>query len=207
MSRLGIPVQGSDQMAHAKTYDRVEWAEKKQTEIEDELDLTDESRKRSAGVFNILGTIVKGESLQILYNSNFSGAEAWRKLAKRFSPTTPMRGMQLLLATLSPGRVKKMEEISGAINKWETKVLALQRDFKENLSEKMKPAILVSMLPKELQDNLVQQADKMTDYKTTKDRIISIVEAKMAMRDPDMMDCDQITKKRELQLQPQPRSS
>ena len=53
----------------------------------------DESKKRSAGIFNILGTVVKGESLQILYNSNFSGAEAWRKLAKRFSPTTPMRGM------------------------------------------------------------------------------------------------------------------
>ena len=52
----------------------------------------------------------------------------------------------------------------------------------------MKAAILVSMLPKELQDNLVQQAKKMTDYKTTKDRIITIVEAKMALRDPTMMD-------------------
>ena len=87
--------KAATKMADAKTYDLIEWAEKEQTEIDDELDLTDETRKRNAGIFNILGTIAKREFLQVLRNSNLSGAEARRKLAKRFSPTTPMRGMQL----------------------------------------------------------------------------------------------------------------
>jgi hypothetical protein len=90
------------------------------------------------------------------------------------------------------GKAKRTEDISGFIDKWETKVLALSRDFKETLSEKMRAAILISMLPPELQNTLVQQADKITDYKTTKDKIIGIVEAKLALKDPDSMDVDAV---------------
>ena len=130
--------------------------------------------------------MVEGEPLQILYNSNFSGLEAWRKLSKRYSPTTPMRGMQLLLATFNQGKAKKLDETIGFIDKWETKVLALSRDFNEKLSDQMKAAIVISIFPQDQQD--VQQADNITDFKT-----ITIVEAKMALKDPGMMDCDLVS--------------
>ena len=103
-----------------------------------------------------------------------------------------MRGMQLLLSTINLGKAKKLEDITGFIDKWETKVLALSRDFKETISDKMKATILISILPKDLQDTLVQHADKITDYKTTKDKTITIVEAKLALKDLDMMGCDHV---------------
>ena len=184
--------KSATKMAQQEGYELLEWAEKEQDTIEDELDLKGASTEISSAIFSLLGTMVKGEPLQILYNSNFSGVEAWRKLTKRYSPTTPMRGMQLMMATINPGKAKRTEDISGFIDKWETKVLALSRDFKETLSEKMRAAILISMLPPELQNTLVQQADKITDYKTTKDKIIGTVEAKLALKDPDSMDVDAV---------------
>ena len=180
--------------AQEDAYYLLEWAEKEQSEIDDDLTLKDPEKNISSAIFNILGTLVKGEPLQMLHTSGFSGLEAWRKLSKRYSPTTPMRGMQLLMAVISPGKARTLEEVSNHIDKWETKVLALTRDFKEDISDKMKAAILLSMLPSDLQHALIQQADKFGDYKSTKDRISTIVEAKLALKSPDAMDCDVVHK-------------
>ena len=68
----------------------------------------------------------------------------------------------------------------------------MERDFKEKISSKMKAAIIISMLPNDLQDALIQQADRYEDYRVAKEKIISIVEAKLAMRSPDEMDVDTI---------------
>ena len=164
-------------------YALLEWSEKEESETEDEKDFKEESNRiDSSAFFNILGTVMKGEPRQILFNSNFSGAEAWRKLTKRYSPTTPMRGMQLPLATISPGRPKKLEDTSVSIDKWETKVVTLSRDIKETISDKMMAAILSSILLQTLQDILVPQADKITDYNTTKEKITTAVEANLALK-------------------------
>ena len=186
--------KSASKMAQQEAYELLIWAEKEETEIDDELGMSPESKVISSALFNILGTVVKGEPPQMLHTSGFSGAEAWRKLSKRYSPTTPMRGMQLMMAAVNPGKAKKLGEVSGHIDKWETKILALSRDFGEKISDKMKAAILVSMLPTDLQHTLVQQADKLSDYKSTKERVISIIEAKMALKDPDAMDCDAVRK-------------
>ena len=128
----------------------------------------------------------------MLHTSEFSGFEAWRKLSKRYSPTTPMRGMQLMMAAINPGKAKGLEEVAIRIDRWEAKVLALSRDFNELLSEKMRAAILISMLPPDLQHALIQQAEKIEDYKSTRDRVATIVEAKLALRNPDVMECDAV---------------
>ena len=88
--------------ANEAAYHLIETAEKEEKESDDALSLTEEERSLSSGIFNILGTLVKGESLQMLHTSGFSGFEAWRKLSKRYSPTTPMRGMQLMMAAINP---------------------------------------------------------------------------------------------------------
>ena len=56
--------------------------------------MNDISTDMSSAIFNVLGTMSKGEPPQILYNSDFSGAEAWKKFVKMYSPTAPMRGMR-----------------------------------------------------------------------------------------------------------------
>ena len=50
-----------------------------------------------------------------------------------------------------------------------------------------------SSSPNELRDALIQQADKYEEYAPTKEKIIAIVEAKIAVRSPDEMDVDEIS--------------
>jgi len=40
---------------------------------------------------------------------NESGLETWRVLSKRYNPITPMRGIQLMLKTVVPGKIKKVD--------------------------------------------------------------------------------------------------
>ena len=97
-----------------------------------------------------------------------------------------------MMATINPGKAKRLEEVAAHIDRWEAKVLALSRDFNERLSDKMRSAILISMLPSDLQHALIQQADKFTDFKSTKDRVATLVEAKLALKSPDAMECDAV---------------
>ena len=48
------------------------------------------------------------------------------------------------------------------------------------------------MLPPDLQHALIQQADKIEDYKSTRDRVATIVVAKLALKNPDAMECDAV---------------
>ena len=71
--------------ANEAAYHLIETAENEEKEIDDALSLSEDERSLSSGIFNILGTLVKGEPLQMLHTSGFSGFEAWRKLSKRYS--------------------------------------------------------------------------------------------------------------------------
>ena len=68
----------------------------------------------------------------------------------------------------------------------------MERDFKETIGNRMKAAILISIFSNDIQDALIQQADKYEDYLPTKEKVLSIVGAKMAMRSPDEMDVDAV---------------
>jgi len=177
----------------SKAYAMLLWAEQEQVEIEDLLNLEEietevEGEQISGQIFNIISTTVKGEALQLLHNCGYNGAETWRRLSKRYSPSTPLRAMQLMLQAVNPGKCRSLKEVPSQLDRWESKVLALERDFKEKMSSKMKSAILISMLPSDLQNALIQQAEKYEEYVPTKEKILSIVEAKIAMKNPDDMD-------------------
>ena len=88
------------------------WAEKEETEIIDvdtqaPHNIQDASDLDSA-LFNQIAMLMRGESIHIMHNSNFSGTEAWRRLTKRHSPTTPVRGLQLMMSEVSPQNDRKM---------------------------------------------------------------------------------------------------
>ena len=127
--------------------------------------------------------------MQITHSSNFSGTEARRRLAKRRSPATPARGLQLMMSVVSPQKITKGNMVLEMIEKWETIILALERDFNEQLSERMKASDLLNMMPVDIQNSLIRQADKLEHSKMTKERVVSIMEAKNALH-PDATVCN-----------------
>ena len=97
----------------------------------------DSTKRMSGELFNILTTSLEGEPLQTLYNCNFNGLEAWRRLSKRYSPTTPLRAMQLMLQISRPEKTKDLEHVQTHIDRWESTILTVGRDSDEQLSERI----------------------------------------------------------------------
>ena len=145
--------------SHEAAFELLCWAELEQNgiDLENYTELHGDSTKRVSGeLFNIFTTSLEGEPLQMLYNCNFNGPEAWRLLSKRYSPTTPLRAMQAMLQNISPEKTKDFKQVHTHVDRWESKILALSRDFDEQLSERMKAAILILAIPSELRDAILQ---------------------------------------------------
>ena len=90
-----------------------------------------------------------------------------------------------------PQKITKGNKVLEMIGTWETKLLAFERDFDEKLSGRMKAGVLLNMMPGDLQNSPIQQADKLEHFKMTKEKVVSIMEAKNALH-PDAMDADNV---------------
>ena len=137
----------------------LDWAEEQLDEILDYsafLEDADQAEQMSGELFQILTQLAAGEPLQVLHK-------------------------QLLLGILNPEKPKSNKEIPNMIDRWEHRVMVLERDFKESISSRMRSAILISTVPPDIRDSLLQSADKYEEYLPTKERIIAVVEAKLAM--------------------------
>ena len=97
-------------MAVAEAYAVPECSEKEEDEI------VDETMRITPTIFNIVGSVIKGERVQILFKSDYS------KITKKVQGNNNGEvGMQLRLARINPSRAKSLEDIGGFIDKWETK--------------------------------------------------------------------------------------
>ena len=81
-----------------------------------------------------------------------------------------------MLQVLSLEKVKQLKEAPIRIESWETRIMVLERDFKETISTRKKAAILLSMVPADVREALIQQAEKCDNYTAAMERATSIVE-------------------------------
>ena len=100
-----------------------------------------------------------------------NGFEAWQKLYKKYNPVTFARGLRLLTNVVNPGRIKNFNEVEAGITLWEEKAKQLASQFNENLSDKMKMAILTSAMPNGVQDHVFSQAGVNATYDEVKEMI------------------------------------
>ena len=112
-----------------------------------------------------------------------NGIEAWRILSKRFNPATPSKCVQLMTSIVTI-KVTHQNEILGSLLKWESMVNSLARDHQEQLSEKMKIALMVRILLAALQERVHEQLDRLTSY----NKVVSLVQSS-SKYGSDEMDC------------------
>ena len=116
-----------------------------------------------------LQQLTTGEPFDLTHNvEKGNGFECWRKLARRYDPATGGRKRNLLKQVLSPGRCK-MEELAGALERWEEAVSRYERrkddtGNREHLSDSVKMAALESMLPVELEEHAMLNQTRLTTY-------------------------------------------
>ena len=80
------------------------------------------------------------------------GFGALALLAHRYNPKTPERILHHWGMVIDPPRVKDVRRLQVMVEQWEAKRSKLATEFNEELSETLKTAILVKMLPRDLQD-------------------------------------------------------
>ena len=80
-----------------------------------------------------------------------------------------------MISVMVPPKIKDARELPNEIEKWESKVLNLKREYKEALSERMKVAAITSMCPNDVQDLIFQQGDKLDNYLNVRDQIKAII--------------------------------
>ena len=166
----------------------MEWAEQHEGEIKKEdLELQSETGVEISHIlYHQLVINMSGDGIEIVKNTvDENGIEAWRKICKRFAPNNPTRALQLMLEVIQPTRPKANEEVERCIDKWETTLRRLQKEYKEVLSEKMKVAVALDFCPPELRENLLRNAEVINGYQELKDKITSYVSIQQSRLKPN----------------------
>ena len=124
-----------------------------------------EVEKAAGELYDLLCLCLKGDPLVLVQGvTSMNGFEAWGRLYMRHNPITPARALKAMIAVMVPSKIKDVRELPNEIEKWETKVLNLKREYNEALSERMKVAAITSMCPNDVQDLIFQQGDKLDNY-------------------------------------------
>ena len=148
----------------------------------DLADQVENYREIDDQIYTALTQLCEGEGLDIVRNiSTKSGTEAWRRLVKRYDPTTVNRRRALMTSILSPGTFK-LTELSAAIEKWEESVRQFERrknstGERKAMDDEIKSGILQQMCPDSLRNHLYLNASRFKSYIDVRTEIISYLEA------------------------------
>ena len=167
----------------------------------DDLDLNAEVRDYRAALYRHLVNSTEGEAMTIVRRVT-EGASGVRcgfgalvLLAQRFNPKTPSRILQHWMDVIQPSKVKDVRKLQIAVEQWETRKGRLATEFGEQLSENLQTAILITMVPRDLQDIAFQSCDigGKLQYRLVRDRIMSIAQNRAyEMSTPTPMDIGRV---------------
>ena len=116
-----------------------------------------------------------------------NGLVVWRRLARRYNPMTPMRRVQIMLKVMIPPKIGKNQDVHTQVNKWECFINILEQDYQE-VSDMMKVGLLIHMMPDDLQDTALEDADWFWECRLVKEKAVHLVHARARLRDPNAMD-------------------
>ncbi len=154
------------------------------------------AEKYRAELFGVLCALTSGEANVIVRSVVgkgflYDGFVALQFLNVRFNPKTPARLLQCLSAVISPGVIKDVRNLAKAVEEWETKTNKLKCEFDEQLSESLRVAVLLSMLPRDFQDMVFQMGSvsgTKLEYHVIRDKVLSVAGHRVQMSQPTPMD-------------------
>jgi hypothetical protein len=179
---------------HVKQMSGTAYTAMSQTEIQDqpvlEVDNTEEQQRLSADLYDLLCQMISGEALSVVRSVvDCEGFRAWQVLAKKYQPKTIATHVQLMCEIASAKKIVFMKDVEVAVNHWEEKVRKLASRWNEKLSDSMKMALFVNMMPSSIQYFIFTHITKDMTYGEMKERVLAMVTNKVAtMSGPAPMD-------------------
>ena len=143
---------------------------------------------KDAQLYAVLQTLCEKEAFTLVRSAGKGkGLEAWRRLCKRFDPSTGGRRRALLRSVLSPNRCNKVEELSAAVENWEDQVRQYENRRKADgsrptLDEDIKISILESICPVEVERHLQLNQARFADYLEVRKELSTYLETRIGLK-------------------------
>ena len=159
-------------------------------------------RELNSQMFTVLMTLTEGESFTLVTGSGSGeGLNAWRRLHKRWDPSTAGRAGGLLREILSPpdGRAK-ISDLQSAVETLEDRMRRYcsrkdQNGARHTLGDDIRRAALEAILPQDVEKHMQLNRARLSTYDTMRDEVMSYAEArgvsvdrKTKTKNPDDMD-------------------
>ena len=182
-----------------------ELAKNKYDQLQPEFDERDLSfvNESSAEMFNLLLNITTGAANSVVRRSLGSGWLAWKRLSSSLNPRPLASGVKATSAVLASPRVPQANKADQTLDEWEDKLVKLGTEYGQELTAKVKMAVLYGMMPKDLQDKVLDECavnwDETTEseagrlYTKIKATLRNIAKARREMAGPKAMEVDRVS--------------
>eukprot|EP00971_Amphidinium_carterae_P327631 6459087-Amphidinium_carterae.1 len=129
-----------------------------------------------------LMALTENESFDIVLSANNNGAEALRRLIKRWDPSSGGKRRVILRQILVPDRAK-LVDLPAALERWDDLVRRYEKRraggaASQELDGDIKIAAIESLVPAELEQHLAMNRSRLKDYPAVRAEVDGYVEAK-----------------------------
>ena len=131
----------------------------------------------------------------------------WKRLTSSLNLRTLASGVKAITAVLAPPRVSQANRVDQTLDEWEDRLVKLGTEYGQELTAKVKVAVLYGMMPKDLQDKVLDECavnwDETTEaeagrlFTKIKAQLRNIAKGRREMAGPKPMEVDQIADWRE----------
>ena len=136
----------------------------------------------------VLQSLCEKEAFTIVRSAGKgNGLEAWRKLVKRYDPTTGGRRRAMLRSILTPAKCGRIEDLYAALETWEEHVRQYESCKKQDgsrhiLDEEIKIAVLEHLCPTELEKHLQMNRTRFLDYADVRTELVTYLETRLGSK-------------------------
>ena len=156
----------------------------------------------SAKLYNVLLNKTIGEANAVVRRTTTDGILGWKRLVSTLNPRTLASGIKAISAAINPPKVTQSMKADHIMDEWETKLAKLSTEYGQQLSFKIKVAVLYSMMPKGMQERITDacsvawdqtsEADASTLFEKVKSQLRNLAKARREMAGPRPMEVDRV---------------
>jgi hypothetical protein len=174
-------------------------------ELEPGWDQSDEMfiSQTSAELYNVLLNTTTGEANAVVRRSLGLGWLAWKRLVSTLNPRTLASGIKAISSVLNPQKITNAAKADMMLDEWDDRLAKLRTEYSQDLTSKMKVAVLYSMLPKDMQEKVLDacsvawdgttESDAIDLYAKVKTQVKNIAKARREMQGPKPMEVDMVS--------------
>lgn len=202
-SQVAAGSTGAEQlMQMVENVTEKELEEENWAELADGFCTTDNVRETTTKLYNLLLSLTTAEANAVVRRCRGNGLWAWKKLSATLNPRTLASGVKAISQVLAPNKIANASKADMLIDDWEDRVAKLNTEYGEGISAKMKVAVLYAMLPKDLQERVldrcavhwdgVKEEEALIIYSRVKEEIKNIAKSRRDMNTPKPMEVDRV---------------